>query len=426
MINKIKKSIHNNKIIFWNILLLWILQIFGYIIPLITLPYVLRIIWVEKYWIIAFATAFCGYFILIINYGFNLSATKEISDNKENNLKISEIFSNIIFIKLIIWFFSFIIYLILVFNFKIFYDNYLVFLFISLTFFWEIFSPLWIYQWMEKMKYIVKISIIFQIISLILIFLVIKNISDYIYLPIIYGTISLLSWIVLLILSITIFKIKFILPSFQSMKYYLFEWWHVFISTIFISLYTNSTTFILWLLTNNTVVWYYSTAEKLVRAVVWLIWPISQAIFPNISEKLKISKEKTIAFLQKITILVTVFTLLLSLILFFWADLIVKILFWNNFLESVIIIKILAFSPLIIWLSNIFWVLTMIHFGYKKEFSKILILSAIFSLFLSIPLTIIYSANWMAYWVIITESIITLAMYLFLLKKWINLFKLKY
>jgi len=117
-LRNLKNWMKNNKTIVWNIFSLWTLQIFNYIIPLITLPYVLRILWPEKYWTIAFMWAFVWYFLIIVNYWFNLTATKDISINRDDNVKISEIFWNVIFIKTILALLSFIVALVIVFSFE--------------------------------------------------------------------------------------------------------------------------------------------------------------------------------------------------------------------------------------------------------------------------------------------------------------------
>ena len=78
-----------------------ILQVFNYILPLVIVPFLFRILGPEKYGLIAFSQAFIQYFVIVTDYGFNLSATRDVSINRKDPVKVSEIFSSVMAVKLI-------------------------------------------------------------------------------------------------------------------------------------------------------------------------------------------------------------------------------------------------------------------------------------------------------------------------------------
>ena len=72
----------NKKIIFSNFFSLSILEVSNYLFPLITLPYVVRTLGSDNYGFLAISTAITNYLLIIVGYGFNIWATKEIAQNK--------------------------------------------------------------------------------------------------------------------------------------------------------------------------------------------------------------------------------------------------------------------------------------------------------------------------------------------------------
>jgi len=400
-----------------NFMSLTILQVVNYVLPLITLPYLVRVLGPEKFGLVSFAQAFIGYFLILTNYGFNLSATREISINRENKEIVSEIFSSVITIQLLLAALSFIIMTLIVFSFSKFSKDWLLYFYTFGMVIGQVLFPVWFFQGMERMKYITILNITAKLIFTVAIFVFIHKTSDYIYVPVINSLGYLIGGVIGLWIVFRGFGVKFALPSFENIKYHLKEGWHIFISTVATSLYTISNTFILGLFTNNTIVGYYSAAEKIIKAIQGLLGPVSQTVYPYVSRLANQSEEVTIMFIKKITILIGSITFILSLGIFIFANLIVKILFGNQYIESVIILRILSFLPFIIALSNIFGIQTMLTFGYKKAFSRILILASIINVILSIILIPLYQANGTAFSVLISEIFVTTSMFIYLQRK---------
>lgn len=154
MISRMQGIVRANKTLFANIFSLGTLQIFNYIVPLLVLPYVLRIIGPAKFGEIAFSLSFVSLFAIIVNYGFNLSVTGKIAALKTDTKKVSEIFCSAIAIRIVLAMLSFVgIWSISSLFPSIFPHQQLVFV-CAIMLIGEALLPSWMYQGMEKMKYL--------------------------------------------------------------------------------------------------------------------------------------------------------------------------------------------------------------------------------------------------------------------------------
>jgi PST family polysaccharide transporter len=286
--------------------------------------------------------------------------------------------------------------------------------------------PAWLFQGMEKMKYITFLNISAKLIFTVAIFVFVRESSDYLYVPLLNSLGFIIAGILALWILFKEFGVRFCIPKIVSVKRQLKEGWEIFISTVAISLYTISNTFILGLFTNNTIVGYYSAAEKIIKAVQALLSSISQAIYPYVSKLINESKEAGIIFIRKIIFLIGGLSFILSLTVFIFASLIVKIVLGTQFKGSILVLKILAFLPFMIGLSNIFGIQTMLTLNYKKAFSNILILASVVNIILAIIMVPLFKHVGISIAVLFSETFVTVSMFMFLEKKGIKLFRTKY
>ena len=359
-----------------NLFSLLLLQGANYLLPLVTLPYLLRTIGPERYGLVVFAQAFIQYFVMITDYGFNLSATREISINRESKKKVSEIFSSVIVIKFVFMVLSFLILTIIIFSFDKFKANPLVYYYTFGMVVGNVLFPTWYFQGIEKMKFITILNVLSKSIFTILLFWLIRDESDYILVPVINSIGSITVGCLSLLIIARKFSVKLTIPTLNNIKFHLREGWYVFVSTLSISLYTVTNSFLLGIFTNDVIVGYYASAEKVVQAFQNLLVPISQTIYPYINKLAHQSKEQAISFIKKMLIVVGSFSLTISIFIFIFSSTIITSLFGKNYSDAIIILKVLAFLPFIIGLSNMFGTQTLLVFNFKKLFTTSILMPA--------------------------------------------------
>ena len=400
-----------------NIFSLGFLQATTYILPLLTVPYLVRVLGPEYFGLLAFATATISYFALLTDYGFNLSATRQISIHRSNVDKLSEIFSAVIILKIILMVISFILMSLVVLSFDKFSEHWEVFLITYGLVLGQTIFPVWLFQGMESMKHITFFNIIAKGFFAACIFIFVHEQNDYLLVPLFTSMGFILVGIWSFYLAKSKFNVVFSWQSTSVLKHQLVEGWYVFISTIAISLYTISTTFILGLFTNNMVVGYYSAADKIVHAVKGIYVPVSRAIYPVISIKVSKNKSDTIKFLRKFALMAGAGMFAISAIQYHLADLIVKIIMGDQYEPSILLLKIMAFLPFLVALSNIFGIQTMLNLGFQKSFSVLVFIGASVGMLLALVLVPIYGAVGAAVGLLITEALVTVMLGLFVLLK---------
>lgn len=416
MISRLRSILSNKdyRRVLDNIMSLTGIQFVQYLLPLVTFPYLTRVLGPANFGRVAFAVAFIGYFQILTDYGFNFSATREISINRDDLGKVSRIYSSVMVTKAILMFLTFILMLFIIYSFERFQGDYLLYIFTFGLVVGSVLFPVWFFQGVEKMRYISILRILSSLIYTTLIFISVKGPGDYLYVPLINS----IGFIIMGVYSQHIvrkeFKVKFLMPNFQDIKGQFVEGWHLFISMLAISLYTTSNRFILGLLVDNATLGYYAVAEDIARALNSLVTPIGQSVYPYFSRVYVKDRERAKTELRKMLILIGVLTFIFSLVLVFAAPLIVKILAGSQYMDSIPLLQVLVFLIFAIGVNNVLGVQGLVSFGYKEKFTRIVLFAGVVHLGLLIGLVLVMGSLGAAIAVVATEIFIGIIEYIIL------------
>jgi len=390
------------RVLLENFFSLSALQIFGYVLPLITLPYLVRVLGVEKYGLVAFANSFVAYFQMLTDYGLYLSAIREVSVHREDKQQLNKIFSTVMIIKSILLAVSFLILLVIVFGFSKFSANWELYLFAFGLVIGSVLFPVWFFQGMEKMKYSTIFNILSQVIFTLAIFVFIRVESDFIYVPLINSLGFIVAGVLSLVLVYRNFGIRLVRPELSFLWETFKDSTQFFLSRASVSIYTSSNAFFLGLFTSPTLVGYYSAAEKLYIAAQGLYGPLIQSIYPFMAHKQNISLYK------KIFKIIVLLTIAFSVILILMSGFLVDLLFGADFQASVDVFRIFCIALLVVAPSQLIGYPFLAALGYPKYANLSVIVGSIVHIIMLaiLALTLYLNIYSVAILVCITETVV--------------------
>ena len=391
------------KVLLSNFSYLTILQIVGYVFPLITLPYLSKIIGTNGFGKIAFASAIITWIQTIADWGFNYTATRDVAQNRDNKSKVSEILSNVLWARTLLAIGGLGILLLLIFFIPSFKDNSLIILLTFLMIPGHILFPDWFFQAIEKMRYIVIFNIVIKLLFTILVFVFIKSEDDYIYQPLFTS----FGYIVCGIISMYIILVKFgyklyrpqINTIFQTIKHSS----DVFINNLAPNLYNSFSVILLSSTCGSVASGIYDGGNKIISIAHQFILVISRTFFPFLSRR----QDKHSIFV-KINLIIG---LVCSILLFWGAPYIINILLSPEFVDSIIVSRILAISMFFMVLSNTYGTNYLIIIHKDRELRNITIVCSLLGLLLSYPLVKLYSFIGAALVVFISRCLLGICIY---------------
>lgn len=412
--NKISAFLNDKdkKVVAHNFLSLLVLQGANYILPLLILPFLVRILGAEKFGLVMFAQSLSTFLTVFVDFGFNISGTREISIARANKEKIGKIFLAIMIIKIFLIIVAFVILYTIVSVFTRFQIDSEVYLLSFGVVIGQALFPVWFFQGIEKMKVVTFINILAKLIFTLLVFILIKTETDYYKVPIYNSLGFIVSGIIGFALSFKYFTFK--MPEFNLMKQLFVDSSSLFVSNFATSLYTASNVFILGLFSGNVLAGVYSSMEKLILAVKNIYVPLYQALYPWVA-RLK-DKEKG-EVIRKLTLPVFTISTLITIIILIFANKVLIIVYDDLLISSYVnVFRILSFISVFSGLNMLY---NMLYFPSVKRYKvrmNILIFGGLFNMIMNLVFVQFYNIYGMAIIVSITELILVYIGYFYFKK----------
>ncbi len=387
MLNSLKATWGRNRRVIGNFLALSVVQFANYLAPLILIPYLTRVLGLSRYGLVELARAITVYFLILTDYGFSLSATREISVHRKDPEKVSEVFSSVMLLKLLLVLLSVTILSVAVFTVPKLRADWPVYYlsFLSVIGMWLF--PLWVFQGLERMKHIATLTVSAKLMVIASTFVLVRESDDYLYVPLLHSAGTVFIGLVALIMALRSFPIRLRVPSIAVLRREFLNGRHLFISEMATTLYTTSNVVILGLCADYTFVAYYVTGDKIVRAVRGLQLPLSQAIFPHIGRLASQSRPAALAYAARVGLLVGIVTLAMSAGLFLGAPTLARaMLSRSQSQEGASVIRILSFLPFIIGMSSILGQQIMVNFGLERLLARILVVGGVLNIVVALLL----------------------------------------
>ncbi|MEE6642693.1 oligosaccharide flippase family protein [Limosilactobacillus pontis] len=309
----------NKKKVTNNIVMLYIMNATQLLLPLVTLPYLTRVLSVEGYGVVSYVKSLMVYVTLIIEFGYLLSGTKEILESKNDKKKLSYIISKITISKILLSLLAFVVLLFMIFFIPLL-RRFTLFTILSFfTPFLSIFIYDYFFRGIEKMQVITIRYLIMRGTATVLTFIFVKGEAQLILIPIldIIGSVIAVVWVNIEVkkmgISFSSVKLKDIISSlFTSFTY--------FISNAASTAFGALNTLLVGIYLSPKDVAYWGVVMTLVGAVQTMYSPISDGIYPRMIET------KSLKLFWKVLLFFVPLLVIGSLVTYFGAPIILSII----------------------------------------------------------------------------------------------------
>lgn len=403
-------KIHSVK---YNFLMSSILKMSSFIFPMITFPYISRILGPIGNGKVSFATSVIYYFTSFSALGIPTYGIKICAQCRNNPKKLSQTVQELLTLGIVLTISAYILLIILIYSVPRLYIAKDVILVTSLNLILSNIGIEWFYQAIEQYDYITVRNLLFKVISIILMFLFVKTEADYV----IYAGIQVFATVGSNVLNLLRIKRYVTIKPFINckIKQHLKPTMIFFMMTVATTIYTNLDTVMLGFMTDDQQVGFYNAAIKMKNILVALVASLGTVLLPRVSyyikQKMYNEYKKIISSSFRVVLLIAIPLIAYCTI---EAENILLILAGKAYLHASVIMKAIVPTILLIGLSNITGMQVLVPLGKEKLTMISTIFGALIDLILNLILIRRYGALGAALGTLIAEFFVFIIQLYFL------------
>lgn len=383
------------------------------IFPLITAPYIARVLEPEGVGLFNFASTYANYFALFAVLGVPTYGIREISKKRDDRDSMEKLVSELMTISIFSTLIASVLFILSLFLIPQLTVNKTLFLVAGIILYLAPLRIDWYYSGLERFGYITARALIIRFLSLIAMFIFVKNRNDLLIYMLIYtlGTIGGDLWNLYILLKDGIKpRIKL-----SGLKKHISPLFVLFASTIAISIYTILDTLMLGFMTSYQEVGYYNSATHISKAILVIVTSLSAVAIPRVALYAKENNIEAVnALISKSCSIVSFLALPLTIGIICISPVFVPLFFGEAFRGAIIPLMIISGVIVAIGFNNLTGIQILIGMGYDKLFLRAVLAGSVLNLILNLIMIPFIGASGAAISSVCAESLILLITYIYI------------
>ena len=350
-----------------NMTALGVLQIANYLIPLLVLPVVSRVLGATLFGSVGYAQNIISYLTLLVNFGFEYSATRQIALAGDDKEKKRQLFWAVITAKTGLLVLSFVILALLpLFVERVACDPQL-YIYTALTNIGIVFFPTWYLQGEQQMDKMAWANFFMKLLGALLVIAIVREASMYRWYPLLLSVSSIFVGIGAMIYVVRHFEIGRYVCTREAMKEVLQAGAPIFINNVFVSLYTTVNMTLLGGFATDEMIGYFSAAQRLIIALnMVVVLPVSTAVYPEMSRRFEASRAEGMQFFKRVLVYAGLAAAVVSLGTFGIAPIAIPIIYGAGYETAIEVLRWLSPLPFLVMVATLLTVQGLYGMGLQK------------------------------------------------------------